>query len=124
MRNYMALIKIKHIDYGIACRIKDTIYINKNLYKNTALYKSILSHELEHSSGFEKKDFIIDLKNNHLKGMKLDYYKFVILNPKSWVEFFPFWKYDNKLAFNITVSLIYGMSLIILGGIGLLVTTK
>jgi hypothetical protein len=112
------MIEIKEIDWGIACRVGNVIYINKNLIKqDVPLYYSILNHELSHSPRFSWKDVKIDLKNNDLKGLKGKYYKFILKNPKSLIEFLPLWKYDKKLVVNPLILALYGIFLIILGGI-------
>jgi len=111
-------IKIIEINYGIACRIRNRIYINKKLKEYPNLYYSILTHEYEHSSGFTKKDFLIDLRNINLKGLKGQYYKFIIKHPSSWLEFFPACFYEGKLIFAPMTTLFWGIGLIILGLIG------
>lgn len=110
--------EIKFINFGIASRQGNTIYFNKKLKKIPLLYNKILLHELDHSEGFKLKDLLIDLKNQHLKGAKLEYYKFILKNPSSWVEFCPVWVYDGKLVINPTILLLWGFLLSVGGIIG------
>lgn len=102
--------QIKEIDYGIACRIKDTIYINESLKENPKLYEAILKHEKSHSSGFEKKDIYFDIHNEEIQPYKKEYYLFVLKHPKSWVEFLPVWIYESNFVWNPMVTIVYFMT--------------
>lgn len=108
--------KIKYNWFGIASRQGDLIYINKHLLKYPILHNKILIHELEHTSGYAWHDFLIDSRNNHLKGLKVDYYKFILKYPSTWIEFIPFWRYENKWVVNPALLLLYGV-LGIIGGL-------
>lgn len=107
-------LRVKFIDWGIACRIGDNIYVNKKLQENMLLCKRIIQHELEHSSGFTMKDITMDLKNSHLKGLKKEYYSFILSNPKSWIEFLPMWKYDGRFVFNPLIMMAWGLTLLMI----------
>ena len=107
---------IKLINYGIACRIANTIYINRKLLKHPALLKKILKHELQHSPSFIIKDFLMDLHNEHLEGNKLEFYLFVLTTPSSWYEFLPFGKYAGSWVINPTL-LLFWTGIIAIGGI-------
>ena len=114
------MIKIKEIDYGIACRIGNDIYMNKNLMEYPRLYCAILNHELLHSPGFTLNDIFMDLHNNHLKGLKREYYSFILRNPRALVEFLPGWWYDKSFIINPSILLVYGAILALFGGLLLL----
>jgi hypothetical protein len=86
--------QIKLTKWGTACRIGNIIYINEKI-KNP-LYEALLKHELNHSSKFNLKDIKMDLKIIELEGLRGEYYKFILKNPKTWIMFLPFWKYENK----------------------------
>ena len=104
--------KITEVNHGIACRIGDKIYVNNKLKKyNPYLYSSIILHEISHTSGFSLNDIAIDLNNKHLKGMKKEYWKFVLTHPSSWTEFFPFWFYGGKFVLNPLLTFFYCMSI-------------
>jgi len=107
--------QIKHINYGIACRIGNKIYINKNLKNYPILYDSILRHEKTHTDTFALRDIIIDLNIHELKGLKKQFYSFILTNPSSWIEFSPVCRYEGKWTINLLIATFY--SLIILGGI-------
>jgi hypothetical protein len=107
------LIKIYKINYGIACRIGDNIYINKELENYPLLHDSILAHEFTHSSKFNKNDLLIDLNNKHLKGLKKEYYSFILTHPSSWTEFFPFGVYNKKFVISPLISGIWILGLIL-----------
>jgi hypothetical protein len=115
------MVEIKEIDYGIACRIGDVIYLNKDLINYPSLYAAILEHEKSHSSGFTFKDIKLDIHNPNLKGLKGQYYRFVLTHPKSLIEFLPAWKYDNHLVWNPLVLGLYGLIYIIFGVIWMLI---
>ena len=110
----MEPIHVKEIDYGIACRIGNNIYINKDLkIFDIYLYSTILHHEFCHSDSLTWKDIKMDLTNSHLKKFKKQYYKFILTHPKSWTEFLPFGIYDKKIIIKTLLSLFY----LILGGV-------
>ena len=113
----MQVIKIHEIDKGIAHRIGDCIFINKKLKDYPKLYNAILQHEMEHSSGFNLHDIKLDIINSHLKGLKLEYYKFILSNPSTLVEFLPIYKEKDCYIINPTLLGLYSLLLIILGGI-------
>lgn len=107
-------LKIKHIFYGIACRIGDTIYIHKDLQKHSQkLYNAILGHEKKHSRNLSRKDVSMDIINEDIKNLKREYYSFVLTHPSSWTEFSPVWIYEDKLAWNVLILALY----IITGGL-------
>ena len=91
---------IKEINHGIACRIGNTIYYNKALKDYPQLLKAILKHEQTHSEGFNLRDIAMDIDNKELKGLKRQYYKFILKNPKSFTEMLPFGIYDGKFVLN------------------------
>jgi hypothetical protein len=106
-------IKVNKINYGIACRIGDNIYLNRKLENYPLLYDTILSHEFSHSSGFNKNDLLIDLNNKHLKGYKKEYYSFILTHPSSWTEFLPFGVYKNKFVISPLILGIWILGLIL-----------
>jgi hypothetical protein len=109
---------IRYIDYGIASRIGDNVYLHKNLKKHPKLHKAILKHEFAHTSGFSWKDVQIDIRNNHLEGLRRDYYTFLIQNPTSLLQLSPVLKYDGRFTFDLTLMIFYGLTFIILGLLG------
>jgi len=105
--------KIKQINHGIACRIADTIYINKRIFKNyPELYYALLEHESKHSLGYVKQDIFMDLSIKELKGLKKDYYHFILHNPSSWTEFLPAFFYENTFVWNPSMVFVYCMGVI------------
>src|SRR3990167_6453422 len=108
--------KIIHINYGVACRIGSKIFINKKLKKYPNLYYALIKHEKLHTSGFKLKDIKIDLNGSELKGVKKDYYKFILTHPRSLVHFLPVWRYGGKLTIDLMMSFIWLLGIII-GGI-------
>ena len=110
-------VKIKLIDYGIASRIGNTIYVNKQIKKNYPnLYKQVILHEKSHTDNLILKDFIIDLNGKYLDTVKRDYWLFVISNPKSWVQFLPIGFYEEELVLDPSMLLIWFLG-VLLGGL-------
>lgn len=110
--------QIKYSDWGIACRVKDIIYLNKKLKQYPKLHNALLQHEQEHSSGFTWKDIKIDLDNHYLKNLKLKYWQFVLSTPKSWVELIPIYFKDGNMLLNPLILLMWGNTILIVGIIG------
>lgn len=108
-------ISVKNINYGIACRIGNRIYINKKLRKYPKLYKAIFNHELDHSSGYTKKDIVMDLHNNHISELKYQYYEFILSHPSSWVELLPGWFYEGRFVLAPLTTALWGFAIIISG---------
>lgn len=110
-------LKINFIDYGIACRIGDTIYINKALPSyDYGLYLAILNHEYQHSKGYSAKDVLLDIQAEYLEGKKRSYWGFVLTHPSSWIEMLPIGKYEGRYVLNLTLLGLW-LLFIALGGI-------
>lgn len=93
--------KIKEIDYAIAFRIRDTIYLNKNLKKYPKLKKAILQHEKNHeSNSYCCKDLKLDLTGKYLFPVKKDYYKFLFTERKAWMQMMPIIKINKCWVFD------------------------
>ena len=93
--------KIKETDWGMGCRIQDTIFLNKNLKKYPKLYSAVLKHEESHTSNFGWQDVVIDINGSHFKHLKKEYYKFMFKYPKALATFAPIWIYDGDLAIDV-----------------------
>jgi hypothetical protein len=110
---------IRQVSFGIACRIGNTIYVNKDLSKYPKLKKAIMKHEKEHSSGFDLRDLLIDLDNKQLTGLKKEYFSFIVKHPASLVEILPVWRYDGKFVVNPSILGLY----VLTGGLIWLITS-
>lgn len=99
--------QVEYIDWGIACRIGNTIYLNKNLLDYPILCKAILKHEYAHSPKINLNDFVIDLKGKHLNSVKKQYYKFILKNPKALLQFIPIGIYKGKLVIDPMISILW-----------------
>ncbi len=108
-------ISVKYINYGIACRIGNRIYINQKLMKYPKLYEKILQHELDHSSGYDRNDVLMDLHNKHLFDIKDQYYSFILKHPSSWIEFLPGWFYEGRFVLAPTTSILWGLGIVLFG---------
>ena len=95
----MDKIIIKNIDFAIAFRIGNTIYINKNIQRDSKLYNSLIKHELNHDSGnLTIKDIKNDLFGKSIN--KLEYYKFLLRNKSAWYQFSPVIRLEGKLIWD------------------------
>ena len=103
---------IKDIDYGMAFRIKDTVYLNKNLNKYPKLYKAILEHEKEHTDNFSFRDVMIDVTGKHLSKVKKDYYMFFVRHPQALAQFLPLLKVNNKWSIDPVMFFLWGYIII------------
>jgi len=99
--------KTKLINWGIASRVGDTIYLNKRLNMYPKLKSALISHERSHTDGMTARDFVMDIEIQELKGLKGEYYKFLFTTPTAWAEFFPIKKYEKEWLFNLPVFLMW-----------------
>ena len=106
---------IRKINHGIACRIGNTIYYNSKLEQYPQLLEAILKHERNHTSGLTGKDILMDLQNEEIKPVKKEYYKFILQNPSSLTELLPCWKYEGRLIFNPLVSMLWMITIGVIG---------
>lgn len=113
--------KIKYIDYGIGNRIGDTIYLNKKLKEIPGLFEAIKKHEFNHSDNWNFGDFFQDLSVKELKGMRRLYYKFIITNPNTWVNFLPFMKIEGKWTFDISIAIVWFFFIVLTIFIGIFI---
>jgi hypothetical protein len=108
------IVEIYKSKWGIASRIGNKIYINKNIKSNSKFYKALLKHELSHSSDITMGDFFLDIKGSHLENVKKEYYSFLFRNPSSWIMFLPIWKYGSEWGFDIMMAIYWILTLIVL----------
>lgn len=100
--------------WGIASRVGNTIYVNQELEKYPKLYKAILNHEKKHTSKWNLSDLKLDLSGKDLIDHKKEYYKFILLHPKSWVQFIPVCKQDGIWQVDLSLIIFYTLSAIIM----------
>jgi len=97
--------EIKLVDYGVANNFGDCIEINKELKQFPKLYKSILTHELEHTQKpFSLFDLKIDIKN---KISTIELIKFMITRPKTWTQALPIYIKNRKLIYDFNLIILY-----------------
>lgn len=106
--------RIKDIDFGIAFRIKDTIYLNKNLKNYPRLRNQLIKHELEHdnSNSLKLRDIKTDLTGKHLREVKKDYYKFLFKEKGAWKQLLPFIQIEDKWSVDVLMLGIWIIALI------------
>lgn len=93
--------------WGLASRVGNKVYISKDINKKSMLYKQLIKHELEHTSGFKLKDILLDLQGKHLGEVKGQYYLFLFTHPKTWSMYFPIWKYEKDWTIDYTLTFVY-----------------
>ncbi len=103
------LMKVKYIDYGVGNRVEDIIYLNENLKKYPRLHDAILEHENNHTDDWSFDDFMLDLRNDEIKDVKGDYYRFLFSHPKAWANYSPILKLGDSWCFDITLIFFYAM---------------
>lgn len=86
------MFEIVYVSYGLACFVDDKVYMNEKLKLFPRLHKLVVDHELQHAYGNDQVDFKQPWDN--------ELFKFILLNPDSWVHYFPLWKYEDKLTFD------------------------
>lgn len=106
--------EIKKIDYGIAFRIGNTIYLNHHLDSYPQLKRAILRHEFEHSEGYGLRDVLVDLKGKHLSRVKKEYYRFIFKHPKSFLQMLPIMKIDDDWIYDPIAIIIWVLGLLML----------
>lgn len=113
--------EVKHINYGTGNRVGDMIYINKKLKKYPKLYNSILNHEKKHTGKFSLNNLKIDLNNYDLERVKGDWMKFIFSHPSSWINFLPIIRLGGSWCIDISLSILWALSLILFVFIVLLI---
>ena len=104
---------IVYTEYGLANSYDDRIELNKsfNNPEYVKIKKFVLRHEQGHTSGFDLKHEIKDSFNLlAVFGLVL----FILIHPKTWIDFSPVWKRKDELFINYELIVLYG-ALSILG---------
>ena len=109
--------KIKYINFGIACKVGNTIYINKSIKKYPKLHKALLKHEQEHTDDYDLRDIIIDFQGKYLKSVKRIYYKFLLSTPNAWIQFLPIGIYDKKIVYDPIMIFIWCFLIVVIIGL-------
>ena len=115
-------LNIVYSNWGISDRFNDgTIEMNIHLNKYPKLKRSILAHEIDHTSqkGFNRKDFLHDISSPDKIDM-FEMMKFVIKHPRSWIQFFPCYYHKQRgMIFDANMIIAYSViGTIALIGIG------
>lgn len=99
--------KIMYVDDVVAVRVKEYIYLNKNLKEYPKLHDVILKHELDHTDKFFTwREFFMDLKPLFKKEAKNDFKIFKNNNKKAVLkQMLPY----NNYGFNLNLSIMYIM---------------
>jgi hypothetical protein len=123
--------RIRWVNYGVAntfpYNFKDKEYkiieLNKALIDYPELFTPILMHELRHSKKlFSKDDVINDFSYANLRSLpNFRILLFMLSHPNALTQLLPaYYSNKNGLVFDINLSLIYAISLIV----GLIIKLK
>lgn len=103
--------KINYSKNTVGCTVGGEIFIHPELYKYSELYKAIINHEKKHSSGMELRDVKLDLFNDDLKDVKKEYYKFILIHPRTLLGFLPLTKVGKNWAFDLQLFVLWAIGL-------------
>ena len=106
--------EIIYTRFGIASRIADTIYLNKDLLDYPILCKALLKHEQAHTSRFAVRDILLDFKGTHISPVKRQYYKFLFTHPKALTQFLPVWIYNKKIVIDPIMTFVWFLLIIMI----------
>jgi hypothetical protein len=102
-------VRLEFTNYGLAYKIGNTIFMNRNLLKYPKYCEQVFDHELRHSDTYTKKDFGMDL----VEGDLWENMKFMLRHPGSMTQLIPFgWK---RGVFFIDATLLFIYFLVGLG---------
>ena len=110
--------KVKYVNYGIANRFPGRIELNANLKKPEykILHDELLQHELAHTNtGYSRQDFNLDLHG--FKNKKL-YWKFVLLHPRTLIQFSPVYPSNSQVYYDISLLIVYAIAGSVMFGLG------
>ena len=106
---------IEYSAWGLANKIGDTIILNRDLKEYPGLHASILLHERGHSEAI-----FSNLKHDYLEildsplNLWFAKIKFMFWHPRSWVQVLPFMIYKGRPYFDLSVIILYVLSLTII----------
>lgn len=104
--------KVKEINFGLAYRIGDVIYVNNTLKLDSEVYHEIMRHEFNHDDGeYSLNDLKLDLKPPSLRT-----HLFCLRHPSTWVIFSPVVFLDGKWRYDLA-SIVFMSLGFILGGL-------
>jgi len=109
------MLEIKNTKWGVASRVGNAIYMNRDLYDYPLLCKTVLKHEKEHSNTFTFLDLMRDIDNKELKQVKKQYYSFLVRHPRALTQFVPIWRYEGTWAVDVGMIFIWLFALMIGG---------
>ena len=105
----------------IGCNVSGKIFVHPDLHRYPELYNAIIKHEKKHSNGINGRDVSIDMFNDDIKGYKKEFYKFMLLHPRTLLGYLPvnrigkYWTFDVEMLvvwiFVVIVSYLVGANL-------------
>jgi len=106
---------IKYSPNVIGCRIGNEIYLNPHLKECPRLYRAILMHEKKHSNRFTIGDLKLDLQSEDLKGIRREYWGFMIKHPRAFLSFLPVTKVGKYWGVDIAMCLFWTFMMAVFG---------
>lgn len=110
---------IHYVNYCMGSRVGNDIYLHNKLKQFPLFHKHILDHELQHSIGFNMKDFLLDLlpekKSKELK-KEIASFKQILTRRESILlclhNLSPIWKIDKTITINPFKIIMYLMGIL------------
>lgn len=97
--------KLHLVNNGIASRIGNDIFLNKQALKYPDYARKLIIHELKHSDSFNKSDIVHDLKDTYDK----ENFRFALKHPSAWLQLIPFGKWKGKMWWDVTLLIYYSI---------------
>lgn len=92
-------------NHGIASRIGNNLYINKNMFHCTGFFNDVIDHELRHSGNYTKTDLAMDM----FEGSLVTSLAFCLRFPKGFSHFIPVGKNAKGWFVDINQMIVYSM---------------
>jgi len=101
------MVKIIKTNYGIASRCGDVVRVNRRLDKYPKLKKVIIDHELYHSTKYNFEDLTMEFSISQLKGLRWNYYNFILTHPSCWTEYSPVSFEDKEIKVSLSILIFW-----------------
>lgn len=95
---------IQYSKNTVGCRVGGEVFIHPELYKYPKLYHAVVAHEKKHSNSLDLNDVRMDFLNDDLKGVKKDFYLFILKHPRSLLGWLPITKIGKHWALDVQMT--------------------
>lgn len=93
----------------VGCRVSGEVFIHPELYRRPELYHAVVAHEKKHSNNLDLNDVSLDFLNDDLKGVKKEFYKFMLTHPRTLLGYLPVTKIGKHWAFDLQIAVVWVM---------------